>query len=100
MEEILGLDALSQFDHYGRPLRDIWSDTADLRPWTALVPSVNLGERNPAGTRGARESSMLDFRIEDVADEAMFNRILWAAVKPGVPYPGVRRGAVLEAMRR
>jgi hypothetical protein len=100
MEEILGLDALSQFDHYGRPLRDIWSDTPDLRPWTALVPGVRLDERNPAGTRGARQSSELDFRIEDVADETAFNRILWETVKPGKAYPGARRGATLEAVRR
>jgi YVTN family beta-propeller protein len=100
MEEILGLDALSQFDHYGRPLRDIWSDTPDLRPWAALVPEVSLAEKNPADTRGARQSSHLDLRIEDVADEALFNRILWDAVKPGVPYPGTRRGATLEAVRR
>jgi hypothetical protein len=101
IEEILGLDALSQFDHYGRPLRDVWSDTPDLRAWTALVPSVRLDEKNPAGTRGARQSSELDFHIEDVADEATFNRILWATVKPGVPYPGTRRGLGSgEAVRR
>ena len=28
IEEILGLESLSQFDYYGRPLRDIWSDDA------------------------------------------------------------------------
>jgi hypothetical protein len=100
IEEILGLDALSQFDHYGRPLREIWSDTPDLRPWTALMPGVSLEEKNPANTRGARQSSQLDLRIEDVADEGLFNRILWETVKPGVPYPGSRRGATLEAVRR
>lgn len=99
MEEILGLDALSQFDHFGRPLRDIWSDTPDLRPWTALMPEVSLAEKNPAGTRGALRSSQLDLRIEDAADEALFNRVLWEAVRPGVPYPGSRRGATREAVR-
>jgi len=100
MEEILGLDALSQFDWFGRPLRDIWSATPDLKPWTVLTPRVDLEARNPAGTNGARESSTLDLRIEDVAAEDPFNRIIWEAVKPGVPYPGVRRGATLEAVRR
>jgi YVTN family beta-propeller protein len=100
IEEILGLDALSQFDYFGRPLRDIWADTPDLRPWTALTPSVSLTERNPAGTAEARESAQLDLRIEDVADEARFNRVLWRSVKGDVPYPGSRRGATLEALRR
>ncbi|MBA2688446.1 MAG: bifunctional YncE family protein/alkaline phosphatase family protein, partial [Gemmatimonadaceae bacterium] len=31
MEEILGLESLSQFDYYGRPLRDVFSSTADVR---------------------------------------------------------------------
>jgi YVTN family beta-propeller protein len=100
MEEILGLDALSQFDYFGRPLRDIWSATPDLTPWSVLTPTVDLNAKNPTGTRGASESAKLDLEIEDVAAEDPFNRIIWEAVKPGVPYPGVRRGATLEAVRR
>lgn len=100
IEEILGLAALSQFDHFGRPLRDIWSETPDPRPWTALVPSVSLDERNPSGTRGARESEKLDLHVEDVADEALFNRILWRAMKGDTPYPGTRRASTREALER
>ncbi len=100
MEEILGLDALSQFDYYGRPLRDIWSDTPDTRPWSVMTPRVDMNAKNPAGTTGARESAKLDLEIEDVAAEDPFNHIIWDAVKPGVPYPGVRRGATLETARR
>ena len=51
IEDILGLGRLSPFDHYGRPLREIWETTPDLTPYTALVPSVPLDEKNP--TRGA-----------------------------------------------
>ena len=100
MEEILGLDALSQFDYYGRPLRDIWSDSPDLRPWSVMTPKVDLNAKNPTGTTGARESEKLDLEIEDVAAEDPFNRIIWQAVKPGVPYPGTHRGATLETTRR
>ena len=101
MEELLGLDALSQFDHHGRPLRDIWSGTPDLRPWTALVPDVSLDERNPSAGRGARESRGLDLRREDQADEALFNRILWRAAKgDSVPYPGPRRAGVSVVLGR
>ena len=100
IEELLGLDALSQFDYYGRPLRGIWSKTAVMTPFTRLTPSVSLTEKNPGGTTGARESEKLDLRIEDVAEEDLFNRILWEASKPGRPYPGMRRGSALEALRR
>ena len=100
IEEILGLDAMSQFDYFGRPLREIWSDTPDLRPWTTLTPGVDLAERNPANTPAARESATLDLRIEDVANEDAFNRILWRAMKGDLPYPHPQRGAMLEALRR
>ena len=100
MEELLGLDALSQFDYFGRPLREIWSKDPVERPFLALMPAVNLSEKNPAGTTGARESSRLDLRIEDVADAELFNRILWRNARAGVPYPGGRRASSLEATRR
>jgi hypothetical protein len=99
IEEILGLDALSQFDYFGRPLRDVWSDAADLTPWTASTPAVSLTEKNPPGTREASESAALDFRLEDLADEQRLNGILWRTARPGVPYPGTRRAATLEVSR-
>lgn len=100
MEEVLGLDALSQFDHYGRPLREIWSTEPDLRPYTALTPAVPLDAKNPSGGRGARESARLDFEFEDVADEEAFNQILWRTIKgEGVPYPGTNRMSALEWKR-
>jgi len=100
MEHVLGLDALSQFDHYGRPLREVWTKEPDLRPYTALVPSVPLDAKNPGGGRGARESARLDFEFEDVADERAFNGILWRAIKgDSVPYPGTNRMSALEWKR-
>ncbi len=100
MEEILALDALSQFDHYGRPLREIWSKEPDLKPYTALVPSVSLDMKNPASGRDARESAKLDFDFEDVADEQAFNHILWRTIKgEAVPYPGTSRMSALEWKR-
>ena len=100
IEEVLRLDALSQFDHYGRPLREIWTKEPDLKPYTALVPSVSLDAKNPSGGRDARESGKLDFDFEDVADEEAFNHILWRTIKgPTVPYPGTNRMSALEWKR-
>ena len=99
MEEILGLDALSQFDHYGHPLRDIWRDTPDTIPYAALTPTVSRDERNPPDGRAARDSRRLDLAM-DRADMDLFNRVLWMAVKgERAPYPGVRRMSALEAWR-
>lgn len=100
IEEILGLGTLSQFDHFGQPLREIWRTTPDLRPYVALTPAVNLDEVNPPATRNARESARLDLRFEDIADEELFNHILWRMMKgEAVPYPGTRRISLLELTR-
>ncbi len=100
IEEILGLDALSQFDYYGRPLRDIWTDTPDSAPYLAVTLAVPLDERNPRRGAAARESRRLDLATVDAADMALFNRVLWMAVKgEAVPYPGTRRMSGLELRR-
>ena len=100
MEEILGLGTLSQFDHFGHPLHDIWRKDPDLRPYALLVPTVNLDDINPSNTREARESARLDLRFEDVANEDLLNNILWRTLKgPSVPYPGPRRISLLDLTR-
>ncbi|MBV9880585.1 MAG: bifunctional YncE family protein/alkaline phosphatase family protein [Gemmatirosa sp.] len=100
IEELLGLASMSQFDHYGRPLRDVWSDAPDVRPWTALTPSIPLTETNTAMGPDARASAHLALDFEDQADEDVFNKILWRAAKgPNAPYPGTRRVPGLELRR-
>ncbi|HUX32403.1 MAG TPA: bifunctional YncE family protein/alkaline phosphatase family protein [Gemmatimonadaceae bacterium] len=91
IEEILGLQSMSQFDYYGRPLRDIWAATPDLRPYAALTPAVSLDAVNPSTGRGARESRGLDLAIEDMSNTDLFNHILWRQMKGETPYPGSRR---------
>jgi hypothetical protein len=101
IEEILGMQSLSQFDGFGRPLREIWSTEPDLSPYAAITPEQPLDELNPSGTSGAAASARLDLRREDAADEDLFNHILWEAIKgPGVPYPGTRRLPAQEAIGR
>ncbi|HEY8181169.1 MAG TPA: beta-propeller fold lactonase family protein [Thermoanaerobaculia bacterium] len=92
IEEILGLDAMSQFDYFGRPLRMIFSTEPDLTPYTAITPSVDLNEKNPPAPPKAAK---LDFSRPDAADDDTFNRILWRAIKGDVPYPGPRRAPAI-----
>jgi len=99
MEEILRLDALSQYDHYGHPLREIWRDAPDTTPYVVLQPGVPRDELNAPSGRAARESRRLDLRM-DRADMDAFNRVLWMAVRgEQSPYPGTRRMSALEAWR-
>ncbi len=92
IEELLHLGTLSQFDHYGRPLRDIWASTPNVAPYVALIPSVPLNERNPKTGALAEESKKLALSKEDIAEEDLFNRILWRTIKgESRPWPGVRK---------
>ncbi|MEJ2215455.1 MAG: bifunctional YncE family protein/alkaline phosphatase family protein [Gemmatimonadota bacterium] len=98
--DILHLGSLSQFDHFGRPLRGIWAATADLKPYKALTPEVSLNERNKPNNPGAEASKLLDLRSEDMSNDELFNRILWAMIKgPDRPYPGAKRMSVMEWWR-
>lgn len=99
MEEILGLDSLSHFDHYGRPLSDAFHDQADLTPYKVLRPAVDLDERNPPGTEAAKQSALLNFNGADLAEDELFNRILWTMIKGDIPYPGASRAPLGGAER-
>ncbi|HJP58522.1 MAG TPA: bifunctional YncE family protein/alkaline phosphatase family protein [Gemmatimonadaceae bacterium] len=97
IEDILGLGPMSQFDHFGRPLREIWESTPDLKPYTALRPGIPLDQKNPPHTALAAASKKLRLDKVDMADENLFNRILWSAIKGSTPYPGTTRMSALEA---
>jgi YVTN family beta-propeller protein len=97
IEDILGLARMSQFDNYGRPLREIWETTPDLTPYVALRSSVPLDEKNPARGALAEASKLLALEKADMADENLFNRILWGAIKGDRAYPGATRMSALEA---
>jgi hypothetical protein len=99
MEEILGLGNLSKFDHYGRPLREIFADTPDLTPYVALKSEQSLDELNPPRSPTAQASLELDLDRVDAADEDTFNRILWTLLKGGQSYPGTKRMSSQEIAR-
>jgi YVTN family beta-propeller protein len=100
IEDILGLRSLSQFDHFGRPLRGLFAKTADMRPYDVLIPDVDMNARNPPATRAAELSKQLDLSRVDASDDDLFNRILWMMLKgEDVPYPGSTRMPMSEMAR-
>ncbi len=99
MEEILGLDKLSKFDYYGRPLREIFISKANLTPYVALKPDQPLDELNPTKGPSAQASLELNFDRVDAAGEDAFNRVLWNIIKGSQPYPGTKRMSSLDIAR-
>ena len=99
IEKILGLGSMSQFDFYGRPLREIWKDTPDLTSYSALVPAISLSEMNPGRGALAEASRQLALSKEDQSNDDLFNRILWKAIKGEERYPGPTRMSTLEVTR-
>jgi hypothetical protein len=99
IEDILGLERLSQFDYFSRPLSDIFVGTPDLTPWTSIVPHVDMNETNAPATAAARASARLDFSAPDRVDDAMFNEILWSMMKGSEPLPETHAKAPLHAYR-
>ena len=100
IEEILGLDAMSHFDRFGHPLRHVWRDKPDLRPYVALMSGQPLTELNAATGGDAERSERIDLSKADRVDDEAFNRILWHAIKGSrAPYPKARRAALQEYQR-
>lgn len=108
IEQILDLRAMSQFDHFGRVLNDLFADTPDLTPVKALPSSVPWTEQNPAATASpagmarndlGETADGLDLGAVDSADDDLFNRVLWRAIKGEAPYPGPARMPLLEQQR-
>ena len=94
IEEVLGLGALSHFDHFGRPLASLFAEQPDLAPYRVLPLPVPWTEKNPPAAPGAHAA--LDLSRPDAADDALFNRVLWRAIKGPAPYPRAARASALE----
>ncbi|UCH35555.1 MAG: beta-propeller fold lactonase family protein [Armatimonadota bacterium] len=95
IELILGLPPMNQFDLSATPMASCFTDTADLKPYTAVPNRIPLDEMNPplnalSGPQRYWAMKSLDLPLDDIdqADEHTFNQILWHSVKGyDTPYP-------------
>lgn len=74
---LLGLDHLSQFDAAAPVIDDVWADTPDMRPYSAIASQVSLAERNLPGAPLAEAFKHFDFSEVDDGDQALLARALW-----------------------
>lgn len=98
IELILGLPTMSLFDLIAHDMRNSFTNTPDMTPFTAEQPKQSLFERNPPvrALRGpARQAALasmrMRFEVPDAAPTEKLNRILWGQVRGwNVPYPGAK----------
>ena len=81
MELVLGIEPMSEFDANAEPMWGSFQGTPNLATYTARSATIDLNEKNPAGTRGAKVSSSFDFSKEDLIDDIALNQVVWKTVK-------------------
>lgn len=81
MELIMGVPPMSQFDAVATPMSAAFSGTANLRPYTAVVPGVSLFAKNTFESPMAAASLRIDFSNPDLIPMRLMNRILWKAMR-------------------
>jgi len=98
MELILGMPPMSQHDAAATPMWRCFTKNADLRPYKALIPEVNLDDRNAAVDNDLqRRSDAFDLSGQDRVPDLEFNEVLWKIIKgENAEMPAPRRGAFLR----
>jgi hypothetical protein len=98
MELILGVEPMTQFDAAAMPMFNAFDAKADLRPYAALEPRVDIHATNQALAWGADMSEKMDFSIPDAADDLLLNEIVWRSVRgANSPMPPPVRAAFVFA---
>ncbi len=95
IELVLGLSPLSQYDAAARPMFASFTDKADLTPYVAEPPRIDLDEVNAPTAYGAERSLKMNFDEYDKIDDFELNEILWRAIKgKDAPVPPAARRAI------
>ncbi len=81
IELILGLPPMSQYDASAVPVWRSLNNTPDHLPFTVRQSLVDLNLKNLAENKWQQKSEKFDFTREDMVSDAVFNEVIWKAVK-------------------
>jgi len=107
MEILIGMQPMNQLDATASPI-DIFRETADLRPFKALMPQIasdNLttpasAAREPTHGYWMRRTADQNLSFPDLADARVMNEIIWFSVRgAGSRMPQIAWLPVVDAMR-
>jgi hypothetical protein len=93
IELILGMAPMTQYDAGAMPMWRCFDQVPQPFQFSAIIPDVNLKDKNIVRNEWQRRSEMFDFAKEDANNDIEFNRVLWHALKGDIPFPGPRRAA-------
>ncbi|MGI9021349.1 MAG: alkaline phosphatase family protein [Solirubrobacterales bacterium] len=82
LERVIGMKPLNLFDATAVPMYDAFdSDLSDnAEPYEAIIPEVDLLERNTAASPNAKQSSRLPLDFTDRTPQGVLDQILWQYV--------------------
>jgi hypothetical protein len=76
IEIMLGLQPLSTYDAMAVPLYGAFGTSADVRPYVAMTPRIDVTRRNLKVAYGSATSARLDFSRPDATPEGVLEDIL------------------------
>jgi len=103
LELCLGIGPMNFLDAHAIPL-DIFTDHADLRPYNAVLPSLDPENLFPpaapsrAMLRYMRLTNDQDLSRPDMADPRILNEIIWYSVRGGSSMPELARHPAFDVM--
>lgn len=98
LELLLGMEPMTQYDAAATPMWNCFNTTALPFAFKAIVPSVNLDEKNVAVNIWQKKSEAFSFEQEDTNNDVEFNRVLWHGLKGSKPFPGPTRAAFITPL--
>jgi phospholipase C len=99
IEQILGIPPMNIEDATAKPMFDIFSDTPDFTPYTAVKNNIPLNEMNPSlraltgiQKKYALASAEMAKKGIDAGNDDLLNRIIWSSVEKNKAYPAKYAG--------
>ena len=103
MELCLGIKPMNFLDANATPI-DVFTDKADLTPYSAILPTVALDNLYPpenpprAMLRYMEMTDEQNLRHADMANPRELNEIIWYSVRGEVPMPDIARLPAFDLM--
>jgi len=97
IELILGIPPMSQYDAAAEPMWRCFTSRADLTPYVALPPQVDITQKNTVKNALSDRSALFDLSKEDRVPDHEFSEVIWKGVKGlNSVMPAPRRSAFLK----